>query len=185
MKRTNVWMLAVLISPLVALVGCPKADTDKPDANQPKAAQADSSATDKSSTEKKQGSETDGGEKTASGGSENGTGEHASSDDKKGDESEDEQPLPEIFRGWPKPKVAIVISANQDGYIEPCGCIGLKNQKGGLSRRATFLKELRDKGWPLLLVDGGGLVRRYGPQAVLKYRTVIDMLGKLGYDAIA
>src|SRR5437016_3748732 len=38
-----------------------------------------------------------------------------------------------FFEGWPKPKLALVISGRQDGYLEPCGCAGLENQKGGLS----------------------------------------------------
>ena len=61
-----------------------------------------------------------------------------------------------IFEGWPKPNVAVVFTAEQAVYLEPCGCAGLENQKGGLKRRFTMLKELRDKGWPLIAVDGGG-----------------------------
>jgi hypothetical protein len=61
-----------------------------------------------------------------------------------------------IFEGWPKPDVALMFSAEQDGYIEPCGCTGLENQKGGLKRRFTLLKQLRDKGWPIVAIDGGG-----------------------------
>ena len=38
--------------------------------------------------------------------------------------------------------------------------------------------------WPLLPIDGGGLVRRYGAQAVLKYRAAVDMLSTLGYKAL-
>src|SRR5689334_17284064 len=32
---------------------------------------------------------------------------------------------------WPKPDVALVFSGEQNGYLEPCGCAGLVNQKGG------------------------------------------------------
>src|SRR5262249_44927096 len=46
------------------------------------------------------------------------------------------------FEGWPKPKLAIVMGGRQDGYLEPCGCAGLDQQKGGISRRFTFLHEL-------------------------------------------
>src|SRR5690242_8829844 len=55
-----------------------------------------------------------------------------------------------IFEGWPKPDLALVFTAELDGYLEPCGCAGLENQKGGLKRRYTFLQELRKKGWPLV-----------------------------------
>src|SRR5262245_30249499 len=37
-----------------------------------------------------------------------------------------------LFEGWPKPAVALVLTGQQLGYIEPCGCSGLENQKGGL-----------------------------------------------------
>ena len=52
-----------------------------------------------------------------------------------------------FFENWKKPDLAILITGKQDGYLEPCGCAGLENQKGGLKRRFTFLKGLRDKGW--------------------------------------
>src|SRR5262245_7450333 len=47
-----------------------------------------------------------------------------------------------IFEGWQKPDVALVFSGEQNGYLEPCGCAGLENQKGGLKRRFTFIKQL-------------------------------------------
>ena len=30
-----------------------------------------------------------------------------------------------IFDGWPKPKLALVITGMEEGYLEPCGCAGL------------------------------------------------------------
>src|SRR5436309_3560352 len=45
---------------------------------------------------------------------------------------------PATIADWPKPVVALVITGQQMGYIEPCGCTGLENQKGGLARRQTF-----------------------------------------------
>ena len=44
-----------------------------------------------------------------------------------------------IFDGWPKPKLAMVITGMEDGYIEPCGCAGLDRMKGGMGRRCTLL----------------------------------------------
>ncbi len=73
-----------------------------------------------------------------------------------------------IFVGWPKPDVALVFSGEQNGYVEPCGCAGLENQKGGLKRRFTFLKQLRDKGWNVVPMDIGGQEARTGVQAELK-----------------
>src|SRR5262245_27409076 len=67
-----------------------------------------------------------------------------------------------IFVGWPKPDVALVFTGEQNGYLEPCGCAGLENQKGGLRRRFTFLKGLRAKGWPVVAMDLGGQEQRFG-----------------------
>ena len=55
-----------------------------------------------------------------------------------------------IFVDWPKPTLAIVISGELDGYLEPCGCAGLENQLGGLKRRHTLIKQLEADGWPLV-----------------------------------
>ena len=74
-----------------------------------------------------------------------------------------------LFVDWPKPKAAILFSGEMDGYLEPCGCAGLENQKGGLKRRQTFIRQLESQGWPLLSFDMGGQVRRLGPQAQIKF----------------
>jgi hypothetical protein len=89
-----------------------------------------------------------------------------------------------IFENWPKPDVALVFSGEQNGYLEPCGCAGLENQKGGLKRRFTFLKELRDKGWNVVPMDLGGMESRTGVQAGLKVDFSYRALTKMGYEAI-
>ncbi|MCA9181336.1 MAG: hypothetical protein KDA51_07775, partial [Planctomycetales bacterium] len=63
---------------------------------------------------------------------------------------------------WPVPQAVLFVSGQQHGYIEPCGCTGLENQKGGLIRRDTLLKELRERGWEIIPVDVGNQVRRIG-----------------------
>ena len=90
----------------------------------------------------------------------------------------------EIFVDWPKPDVALVFSGEQDGYLEPCGCAGLENQKGGLKRRFTLLKELRGKGWPVVAMDVGGQEKRSGVQPELKFDFSLRALAKLGYEAV-
>jgi hypothetical protein len=90
----------------------------------------------------------------------------------------------EIFVDWPKPDVALVFSGEQDGYLEPCGCAGLENQKGGLKRRFTLLKELRGKGWPVVAMDLGGQEKRSGVQPELKFDFSLRALAKLGYEAV-
>jgi hypothetical protein len=86
---------------------------------------------------------------------------------------------------WPKPDAAIVFTGEQIGYLEPCGCAGLENQKGGLKRRHTMVRTLRDKwGWPLALFDAGEQVRYFGPQADIKHRRTIEALIEIGYQAV-
>ena len=89
-----------------------------------------------------------------------------------------------IFTGWPAPELAIVITGRQNGYLEPCGCAGLDRMRGGLSRRQAMVESLRQKGWPLVLVDVGGLSQRFGPQAILKFRTSVEAMTAMGYEAI-
>lgn len=90
-----------------------------------------------------------------------------------------------IFVDWPKPQVALLITGEQWGYFEPCGCAGLENQKGGMSRRYSFLKQLREQGWPVVPLDVGGMVKRYGRQQEIKFQVSIDALRAMNYQAIA
>lgn len=91
---------------------------------------------------------------------------------------------PEDWRSWPQPQVALVVSGNQHGYIEPCGCTGLENQKGGLARRMTFMQQLKDLGWELVPVDAGNQVRRFGRQAEIKFQVTATGLQEMGYRAV-
>src|SRR5947209_14191611 len=61
----------------------------------------------------------------------------------------------ELFAGWAKPQVALLLSGQMHGYLQPCGCS--EPQYGGLARRYNFLQSLKDRGWPVVLVDLGDL----------------------------
>jgi hypothetical protein len=89
-----------------------------------------------------------------------------------------------IFVGWPKPDVALVFSGEQDGFLEPCGCAGLENQKGGLKRRFTLIKQLREKGWPIVAMDLGGQEKRTGVQPEIKLDFAYRALATMGYSAV-
>ena len=89
-----------------------------------------------------------------------------------------------LFKDWPKPKAALVLTGLQSGYIEPCGCTGLANQKGGLARRHTFLKQLAGEGWPLIPLDVGNQVRRFGRQSEIQFQMTVEGLKKMGYKAV-
>jgi hypothetical protein len=94
-----------------------------------------------------------------------------------------------IFKGndgkdWPKPQLALVFTGEQLGYIEPCGCAGLENQKGGLRRRDTFLKQLRDRGWPVIALDNGGQIGRFNRQQEIKFTKAVEGLKLMDYKAV-
>ncbi|MCA9174343.1 MAG: hypothetical protein KDB14_07645 [Planctomycetales bacterium] len=89
-----------------------------------------------------------------------------------------------LFVDWGKPKLAFAITGQQHGYLEPCGCTGLANQKGGMARRHTLFKDLRSRGWTLVPLDVGGQVRRPGPQAESKFKWTTEALFKLDYKAV-
>ena len=89
-----------------------------------------------------------------------------------------------LFVDWPQPQLTLLITGRQHGYIEPCGCTGLENMKGGLSRRHTLLGRLVERGWRPVAIDVGNQVRRIGRQAEIKYQTTIDGLKKIGYQGI-
>ena len=81
--------------------------------------------------------------------------------------------------------MAFVVTGQQLGYIEPCGCTGLENQKGGLARRHTFLKELAsERGWPVVALDVGSQVKRFGKQQEVKFAHAVLGLRTMGYKAI-
>lgn len=98
---------------------------------------------------------------------------------------ESDPPRTPIFVDWPDPVLTLVISGEQHGYLEPCGCAGLGNQKGGLGRRHALLELLADKGWNPVPLDLGGQVRRSGRQAEIKFDVTRRALEQLGYRAVA
>ena len=97
------------------------------------------------------------------------------------DDADEREPL---FVDWPQPKVALILTGRQHGYMEPCGCSGLDNQNGGLVRRSTLIKQLTAKGWPVIPIDGGNQVRRFGRQAEIKFQITVQSLQTMGYQAI-
>jgi len=90
-----------------------------------------------------------------------------------------------IFVGWEAPRLAIVITGRLEGYLEPCGCAGLDRMKGGMSRRHGMFRELRERGWPVVGLDVGGIARGFGHQAERKFHIMVAGMQKMNYDAIA
>lgn len=89
-----------------------------------------------------------------------------------------------IFEEWPKPAFTLVFTGGQYGYLEPCGCAGLENQKGGLNRRHALIEQLAAQGWNPLPLDLGDQVRRAGPQSEIKFDKTLAAFQTLGYGAV-
>lgn len=87
----------------------------------------------------------------------------------------------EIAADWPKPQALLFFTGQQHGYIEPCGCTGLENQKGGLNRRDTLLTQLKGRGWDVIPMDVGNFERRVGRQAEIKFQTTVEALKDMQY----
>jgi hypothetical protein len=98
-------------------------------------------------------------------------------------------PKPKLFADWPDPAGALLISGEQDGYLEPCGCS--EGQLGGLRRRSELIERIRARGWPLALVDLGSLIKspasaRGGfEQAKIKFDVALKALSLMKYNALA
>ena len=84
--------------------------------------------------------------------------------------------------GWDAPAAAIVISGEQHGYVEPCGCS--EKQSGGLARRDDLIKQLADRGWTVAGLDLGGTLKRSRKQSELKFDFTHHALADMGYRAL-
>ncbi len=99
---------------------------------------------------------------------------------------QDEVGNPEdLVKDWAKPKFVLMFTGRQHGYIEPCGCITLARQKGGLMRRHAVQTILQNRGWDVIPIDAGNQVRRFGQQPVLKLSKTYEALCKhMNYEVI-
>jgi hypothetical protein len=89
-----------------------------------------------------------------------------------------------LFVNWPQPKLTLVITGRQHGYIEPCGCAGLDRMKGGIGRRYTLFEMLRQRGCSPVGLELGGLIKGSNRQSQMKFEKSIEALGETGYNAI-
>src|SRR5262249_5591615 len=100
-----------------------------------------------------------------------------------------------LFFGWDTPLFAVVLSAQQHGYLQPCGCSDPPS--GGLERPSTSLQSLRlpkdkgGRGWPVVAYDLGDIAQTQAPaklantQALIKYRYAMHALRIMGYSAVS
>ena len=96
-----------------------------------------------------------------------------------------------ILEGWKAPAFALVISGQQHGYLEPCGCTA-ESRIGGFAHRADLFRKLREKRkWnvagvdlgDLIAIRRGGEIARFTKQDELKLQQILSGLTKMGYVA--
>ncbi len=97
-------------------------------------------------------------------------------------------PIDKLMAELNNPAAVLLVSGQQDGYLEPCGCSA--EQVGGLLRRFELVERLRKQNWPVSLVDLGGLIKdphsRGGfEQNKIKFDYALKAFKLLGYDALA
>ena len=103
-------------------------------------------------------------------------------DDKKEEKNANEL---DLLKSMEKPVFALFVTGRQYGYIEPCGCTGLFNQKGGLMRRHRVQQILQKRGWEIIPIDAGNQIRRFGQQPVIKLQhTWQGLCNVMKYSAV-
>ena len=96
-----------------------------------------------------------------------------------------------LFADWwsPQPACVLVISGEQDGYLQPCGCTD--GQLGGLGRRDDLIAKLRAQKWAVAAIDLGNLILNPGSsrggfeQEKVKFGIALKALAAMKYDAVA
>jgi hypothetical protein len=105
--------------------------------------------------------------------------------------NEADRPKERLFRDWPKPDLLVVVSGQQHGYLDPCGCS--RPQVGGLVRRYNFIEGVKARGWPVTAVDVGDIPQLVAPGglrnirevALLKYKVSMEALKRMNYSAVS
>lgn len=94
-----------------------------------------------------------------------------------------------LMADWPTPAAALLVSGEQNGYLEPCGCTS--GQLGGLKRRHELCERLKSQGWNLVPIDLGGLIKDPGAslggleQTKIKFTVAMRALKMMNYQAVA
>ncbi len=81
------------------------------------------------------------------------------------------------------PSVIILYTGGAKSHLEPCGCY--QEQSGGLPRRAHLVEQIRQYGFPTLLVDAGNIFD--GTEEIDAKRCEVNLraMSAMGYDAVA
>lgn len=84
---------------------------------------------------------------------------------------------------WEEPALYLVLSGEEHGYLEPCGCS--PEQSGGLARRGDLVQRLAAKGVPVVGLNCGGTLKRFREQDKFKFEAMLSGLAVLNYEVVA
>lgn len=84
------------------------------------------------------------------------------------------------FNAYYCQEIDIIYTNNTYGFLQPCSCPGAPF--GGLNRRGTILKEIRQDTNSSILLDAGDLFSNINE--VEKNKTILDIYKKMNYDAM-
>ncbi len=98
------------------------------------------------------------------------------------DPADDKTAQPPRFNSWPKPAAVLVLTGEEHGYLEPCGCS--EKQSGGMAHRSSLVKQLRGKEWDVAGLGLGGTVKRARKQTQYKFSAITDALRMLDYRGL-
>ena len=90
--------------------------------------------------------------------------------------------LAELESGEP-PSLIVLYTRGTESHLEPCGCY--QEQSGGLPRRAYAVEQIRQRGFPTLLVDAGDIFD--GEADIDTHRCEVNLkaMSTMGYDVVA
>lgn len=103
--------------------------------------------------------------------------------------SKTEKPADPKVVDWQNPLAVLLVSGEQNGYLEPCGCTS--GQLGGLKRRYDLCEKLKGYGWPVVPVDLGSLIKDPAAslggveQTKIKFTVALRALKMMNYQAIS
>lgn len=100
-------------------------------------------------------------------------------DSEDGPRADDATLQPPRFNSWPQPAAVLVLTGEEHGYLEPCGCS--EKQSGGMAHRSSLVKQLRGKGWDVAGLGLGGTVKRARKQSQYKFSAITDAMRMLDY----
>ena len=81
------------------------------------------------------------------------------------------------------PSVVILYTGGTKSHLEPCGCY--QEQSGGLPRRAYIVDQIRQQGFPVLLVDAGNIFDGKDEIDAKRCEVNLKAMSAMAYDAVA